>query len=264
MLTLVYPAHHRLRNSEFIRYAKDVATVCNLNSPKTLKIEGQLNSFTNTFDELNRLFKIAQGNKLTAELQALDDRRDQALIGIRLYTESFLYRRNEDLTKAAELVLGAYDKYGKRLHRLNYYAETEVIEGLTTDLTTEPELVAAMRTLTVTEWVDELATANRLFNEMFIARSGTNAAKPDGNLEKQRLVCIEQYDNLARHISAHSTLTPSAEYNKLTKELNDITEGYNTLVAKRINNGGEEELPNQGDENDPDAIPPAPDTPPTV
>jgi Family of unknown function (DUF6261) len=255
MLTLVYPAHHRLRNSEFIRFAKDVATVCNLNNPPALKIEGQLNSFTATFDELNRLFKIAQGNKLTAELQALDDRRDQALIGIRLYAESFLYRRNADLVKAGEWVLGAYDKYGKRLHRLNYYAETEVVEGLTTDLTTEPELVAALKTLNLTEWVDELATANRLFNQMFIARSGTNAAKPDGNLENQRLVCIEQYEHLVRHITAHSTLTPSAEYNKLFKELNDITDGYNALVAKRINNGGEDELPIEGDENDPDAIP---------
>lgn len=264
MLTLVYPAHRSLRNSEFISFAEYVVIVCNQNNPRALKIDGQLNSFVATFEELNRLFKIAQGNRLTGDVQAMDDRRDRALMGIRLYTESHLYHHQTELQQAAKLVLATYDKYGKSLHRLNYYAETGVVNSLTGDLATEPELVSAITTLRLKEWVDELATANRLFTELFIARSGTNAAKPDGNLENQRVVCIEQYDTLARHITAHSTLTPSAEYDKLIKELNDITEGYNALVAKRINNGGEAEIPDEVDENDPDAIPLAPDAPLTV
>lgn len=262
MLTLVSPAYRSLRNSEFISFAEYVVIVCNQNNPRALKIEEQLNGFVSTFGELNRLFKIAQGNKLTGEVQAMDDRRDRALIGIRMYAECHLFHYNTELRQASKLVLATYNKYGKSLHRLNYYAETGVINSLTGDFTTELELVSAIGTLGLKEWVEELSTANRLFTELFIARSGTNAAKPDGKLETQRLVCIEQYDTLARHITAHSTLTPSAEYEKLIKELNDIIEGYNALVAKRINNGGEDELP--GDENDPDAIPPAPDTPLSV
>jgi hypothetical protein len=253
MLTLIYPAHHRLRNSEFIRLAKDVATVCAQNDPTALKIKVQLEQFTATIDELNRLFKIAQANVLTAELQAIDERRDRALIGIRLDAEGKLYHYNPETVKAAQLVLAAYDKYGKNLYRLNYYAETEVVESLGGDFTTEPELANALRHLHLTEWAAELATANQLFHQTFIARTGSNAARPDGNLLQQRAVSIEQYDVLARHIVAHHTLSPSPAYDKLVRELNGTIEGYNLLVAKRTATGEDvAELPNEGD---PDAIP---------
>lgn len=256
MLTLVYPAHHRLRNSEFIRFAKDVVTVCNQNDPPVLKIQDQVVQFGGTIDELKRLFKIAQGNVLTAELQAIDERRDKALIGIRLDAESKMYHYNPETVSAAQLVLAAYDKYGKGLHRLNYYAETEVVESLTDDFATEEKLAQALRFLNLNDWVAELDAANRLFNQTFIARSGSNAAKPDGNLLKQRAVCIEQYDVLARHIMAHHTLSPSKAYDKLVLELNDTIEGFNLLVAKRAATGEDMvELPNV---DDPDAIPAPP------
>lgn len=256
MLTLLYPAHHRLRNSEFIRFAKDVVTVCTQNDPPVLKIKDQVGQFAGTIDELNRLFKIAQGNVLTAELQAIDERRDKALIGIRLDAESKLYHYSPETVKAAQLVLATYDKYGKSLHRLNYYAETEVVESLSGDFATEPELAAALRLLHLGEWAAELNAANQQFNQTFIARSGSNAARPDGNLVQQRAICFEQYEVLARHIVAHHTLSPSPAYDKLVLELNDTINGFNLLVAKRAATGEDlVELPNV---DDPDAIPAAP------
>lgn len=239
MTSLVYPAHDRMRNSEFIRYVKDAVTIFNQNNPTALKISQQLTSLTNTFTELDTLFKVERGNVITADLEAMDERRDRALTGIRYHIESYAFHFDPEVVKAAQLATATFNKYGKNLPRLNYFEETEVIVSLVSDFEERTDLVTATQSLRLDTWLDELATANRQFNELYIARSTSNAARPSGNLLAQRAVCVAQYDELIRHIEAHRTLTPSAAYEKLVSELNDITNNYNQVVTNRRSSGNE-------------------------
>jgi Family of unknown function (DUF6261) len=110
------------------------------------------------------------------------------------------------------------------------------------DFTTNAELVAAVRTLALQDWVQEMDTANKQFNGLYLARTGSYAAQPQGNLAELRLMVMEKYRALADNIFARMVLTPSPAFTKLVAELNEITSQYNQLVANRTS-GSEENVP---------------------
>jgi Family of unknown function (DUF6261) len=261
MNVLEIPALRQMRNGLFIRYMKQVVSKCENNNADALLIRPQVNELAGCFPQFNEQFVLERQNALTADLQALDLRRDRAITGIRFHVESLLYHYSEDKVRAAHTLQKTIDKYGKNLARLPYNLETEVIESFVGDCAKNPALAAAVETLGLQEWVKELDSANAAFNQMFLNRSDSNAAQPPSKIPELRVVAMEKYRALANHIFARMVIAPSAAYNTLVDQLNDLTNDYNQLVNNR-NANNEDELPD--DENDPDAIPPAPDTPLSV
>jgi Family of unknown function (DUF6261) len=230
-----------LRNSEFIRFNKDVLSICSNNNPVALGIPVQVAALQTATVPLDDLFVKERGNLITPELEALDARRDDALTGIRVFAEAQTYHYDPVIEAAGQQVLSAMDKYGRNLPRLNYIAETEVIDSLTDDFSTDADLVAATTTLNLQEWVKELSTANTLFNSRYLARNTNYAAQPGGNLQEQRNVTTDAYRVLADHITAHATITPSAVYTKLINEINTLVDQYNQLINNRSGSGEEEQ-----------------------
>jgi Family of unknown function (DUF6261) len=232
-MSITTPALGLYRNSEFIRYMKNVAFICSNNNPRLLKIDTQVAGLQAATTPLDDLFMMERGNLLTAELQALDARRDAAITGLRMAISAFSLHFDDSMKKAAETAAAGIDKYGNSLARLNYVAETEVIESLVADIAADAQLAAAIATLQLDSWVAELNTANQLFNTTYISRTGSYASKPDGSLTELRVVTAQAYNTLAAHITAHDTLTPSDGYTKLVGELNSLTEQYNKMVNNR-------------------------------
>ncbi len=229
----IVPAFGLYRNSEYIRYTKNIAEQCNNSNPKLLKIEEQVNKLMAATTPLDDLFMIERGNLLTAELQDMDARRDAALSGLRMVASAYSFHFDEDVRKAAGVLAAGIDKYGTGLVRLNYVAETEVIEGFVADVANNAELAAAITKLGLTNWINELNTANILFNTTYLNRTESYASKPTGSLTELRQVTTVAYNELVAHITAHYTLTPSDGYAKLIARINSLTEQYNRMVNNR-------------------------------
>jgi hypothetical protein len=234
-----------LRNSEFIRFNKDVLSICKNNNPVALGIAAQVTALQTATTPLDDLFVKERGNLITPELETLDARRDDALTGIRMYAEAQTHHFNPVVATAGQQILAGMDKYGRNLPRLNYIAETEVIVSLADDFSNDPELSSAIATLNLHDWAKELSTANTLFNTRYLARNTDYAAQPGGNLQEQRDATAETYRMLADHIIAHATLTPSVAYSKLIKEINTLIDQYNQLLSNR--GGGSEDVPPPAD-----------------
>ena len=71
-----------LRNGAFIQFIIDFFSIVDKNDPDTLKVRSQYDALRNMADELENLFKLTQARLITAEIEALDLRRDRAIIGI--------------------------------------------------------------------------------------------------------------------------------------------------------------------------------------
>jgi hypothetical protein len=237
MITVLIPALRQYHNSEYIRYVKDIVNVCEQNDAAALALQPQVTELAGTFTELDRLFAIERANVLTTDVQSLDERRDRALTGIRLYADSFAYHFMPEKAQASQVVVAGIDKYGKNLARLNYIAETEVIVSLADDFTTNAAMAAAMQTLNLQDWVDELKNANTAFNDQYINRSRSNAAQPDGDMTEVRQLVTEKYRALADNIFARMVISPSVKYDNLVKDLNEITAQYNLVITNRSSNG---------------------------
>jgi Family of unknown function (DUF6261) len=243
-MSITTPALGQYRNSEFIRYMKNVIAICGNNNPRTLKIEDQVNGLQAATTPLDDLFMIERGNLLTPELQALDARRDDAITGLRAAANAFAYHFDPVFKNAATVLAAAIDKYGTGLAKLNYVAETEVLESFVGDTSSDATLAAALSTLQLNSWVTELNEANQRFNTTYLSRTNSYASKPDGSLTELRVVTAKAYGDLVAHITAHFTLTPSDSYTKLIGELNSLSEQYNKMVVNR----------SSGDTTEPDAI----------
>jgi hypothetical protein len=232
-MSITTPALGLYRNSEFIRYMKNVIAICGNNNPRSLKIEAQVNGLQTATTPLDDLFMIERGNLLTVELQTLDARRDDAINGLRMAATAFAYHFDPVLKNAAIVLGAALDKYGTGLAKLNYIAETEVIESFVGDTSRDATLAAALTTLQLNSWVAELNEANQRFNTTYLSRTSSYASKPDGSLTELRVVTAKAYSDLVAHITAHFTLTPSDGYTKLIGELNSLSEQYNKMAANR-------------------------------
>jgi hypothetical protein len=240
----------QLRNSEFIRYHKDVLTICNAASPATLGIAEQVTALQTAVSPMDELFVKERGSLVTPELEALDERRDNALNGIKAAAEAYTYHYETALSGAGKQIISVFNRYGSNLAKLNYLAETEVIVSLADELANDGDLNTAMRTLRLEGWLQELATANQQFNSRFLNRNSEYAAQPVGNLLEKREAAIEAYRQLAAHIAAHATLTPSEVWSKLVAEINSLAASYNEVVTSRkssvtSNDAGTENPPQQ-------------------
>lgn len=232
-MDMTNPALSQYRNSEFIRYMKNVFIICGNNNPKALKIEEQANALQAATTPLDNLFMVERGNLLTPELQDMDARRDAAISGLRLAAGAFVFHFDPAIKSAATLLAATMDKYGSGLARLNYVAETEVIESLVADVAGNAQLAAAADKLLLKSWFEELNTANQLFNNTYLSRTSSYASKPDGNLTELRQDTTKAFNNLVAHITAHQTLTPSDSYVNLIKEIDTLSEQYNRMVSVR-------------------------------
>lgn len=229
----------QLRNSEFIRFHKQVLEICEKANPASLAIAPQVNNLYTQVTQLDALF-VKRGNPITEELETLDDRRDAALMGIRANLDSFAYHYEPAVQAAANAVLSVINKYGSNLPRLGYSAETEVIDNIADDLK-DSNLSAAVQTLGIADWLKELTTANTAFNTRFLAHNTEYAAQPDGNMKEQRLEAMEAYGKLVEHIAAHAVITPTDAYKKLASEIDSLAGQYNFTLSIRA--GSEEEPP---------------------
>ncbi len=223
----------RLRLSESVQFYSDVLTVCKNGNPSTLNIQQQCTALEKSFALLNQSFKKEQASMLTGDLIAQDLRRDNAIICLRKLADGYTNHHDAAKQKAGNQLLMVIDKYGSSISKMNYHAETSVLEKLVADLQGNANNAAAVKLLGIDDTVAELKAANELFNKTYIDRVGEAASKDltaAGTLVQE---CRDKYNTLAKHIEANATINPSEVYTVLISKLNNLIEKFNTTVAMR-------------------------------
>jgi hypothetical protein len=234
-----------LRNAEYLQFQKDILGIVGRNSPATLNVQQRFDTTHSKLTEMESLFKKVMASEITADLLALDERRDKAITGISQVVMGYTYHYDEALRKAAEHLDINIKLYGTAIARMNYQAETTTITALLNDWNTKPELTNAAATLGLGNWKEELENANHLFNSRYLDRTQEmGAANPD-SLKSKRGEMNEAYYGLRDRIDALHTLAdaePSA-YTLVIGQLNALIEQYNNLIAGRGNNTAPPDVP---------------------
>lgn len=225
----------RYRNGEYLQYMKDVLVLVNLQDVALLELTEQrdtLNSLTNQIDEA---FLQSLGSALTQEIILLDERRDKAFIGIKTLLSGYTYHYDTTQQDHAKNILLSIDIYGKDITRKSYQEETAIINSLINDLETQPELIAAINAINISDWVNELKTSNQAFGSKYIERVGETAANPITNITELRATTSTAYRTLISHIQAHDVLGNNPSYATLLEEIDVLTKQYNLVLDNRSN-----------------------------
>ncbi len=223
-----------LRNGEYIQLMLDVADMVNENDPAALKVEAKLTALQQEVNELEELFKIAQGNIITDELIALDTRRDNAFVGIQTLINGHSYSTNAANQLAARQLQLHISNFGSNIARDNYQSQTTTIRNILDDWNRQADLQAAINTLLLNDMVAELAAANALFAERYKVR-----AKAIGNASNESISLRRETTNLAYYalrerLNAFWVIEEGAEpYATVTKNINGLLTNYLNLLNRR-------------------------------
>lgn len=227
------PYLHRYRNGEYVQYMTDILTLLEPHDVTALQLAEPQAALTTVMEKLNIAFKQSQGSELTPEIVALDDRRDRAIAGLKRLTESYSYHYDPEIAAAGDLLCRNILKHGDNIPRLGYQEQTAVLNSIVRDWEQETDLVAAVNTLNLGDWLAELKESNQQFTAKYLARVGETAHNTAVPIPELREQGTEAYRTLVNHITAHATLSSNPVYNNLLNEIDVLARQYNQLVDNR-------------------------------
>lgn len=224
------PLLERYRIEEYIGFTKDFLEILKAND--TSAIATQFTNYEVAFDALNKDYKQDLANELTPVIQELDRRRDACIVGIRGVAASYVKHYKSDTAAAASTILKSIDKYGKDIARMNYQAQTTVLNNLLLDWE-DAGLKAHLDTLHLTDWVNELGAVNTEFTQRRAERRQALAADNTEVMDVHRKNITAAYRTLRDFIGANALLSPSENWTIIIREHNALAEEYNALLNRR-------------------------------
>lgn len=231
-----------LRNDEHLQLNKDVAILTLQNDPVALKIKAQYDALVLKNEELDGLYKKQSASELTKELDAIDDRRDRAINGLITVADGYQNHFTAAKSQAGTRLSANFKLYGTGIARQNFQSETNILTSIVKDLEEKPELAAALITLGLIDWKDELKAANNLYGTTYLKRTVEYSEVSKETLAAKREETNQVYYKLCKHIEANVTLNESnVGYTKLIDQINALIKQYNLVLEKRKKN--EEETP---------------------
>jgi hypothetical protein len=225
------PLLERYRIEEYIGFNKDFLGI--LKTKDTAVVANQLATYEAAFEALSKDFKQDLANELTPVIRELDKRRDACIVGIRGVAFHYTKYYKSDTAAAAEAVLKSIDKYGKDIARMNYQAQTIVLDNLLSDWE-DAALSAAFDSLHLADWVNELRSVNTEFTERRTERRQTLAADNTVVMDAHRKNVTAAYRTLRDFVGANALLNPSENWTVLIREHNTLAEEYNALLSRRV------------------------------
>ncbi len=231
MITVIDLA--KLRNAEFLQFGATVVGLTEANNPEVLNVGAQHSVFKSKLTAMSELFKLEKASPITQELVLLDERRDRAMTGLVLYINGHCIHFVPETAQAANLLTENLTLYGVGVTRMNTQAETSTIKGIINDWESKPELAAAIVKLGLAGWVDELKTANQLFEQKYLQRTQEYGAANPETLKSKREETMVAYYELRKFIEANAVVNPGSTIEKLISELNALIEQYNELINTR-------------------------------
>ncbi|MEO7310946.1 MAG: DUF6261 family protein [Chitinophagaceae bacterium] len=233
-----------LRNGEFLQFCNDTLSIVTLNNPATLLVEDEHLAFQTRHTEVSALFKLQQANPFTIEVELLDARRDAAINGLGFVIQGYSYYFDEATQKQATILSNHLARFGSGIAKDNYQSETASLNAIINDWSNNPELAAAVTTLNLGAWKDELKAANEAFNAKYLTRTQDLGTSSSDTLKAKRLEAAQAFYTLRDTIDAYYTIKKGAEpFAKCANELNALIDQYNTLLTGRASPTQEKVLP---------------------
>jgi hypothetical protein len=237
-----------LRKSEFLNFFMELVDRCKRFDVVALLIGTRVAALTAESLKLKTAYNKDGGSDITDVLEAIDDRRDHGITGIKLGCEGFIHSFLKPIADAARLILGSIEKHPAGIARMNYKAETSEINSLILEWEGSTEMTAALETLGFTSWVAELKEANALFAKTEQDRIDDKHASEGDSFSELRPDAMVVYDKLCKGVAAHYELDENPEHLKLVDTINLIIDEYNLILTKR--EGGNDDDANDDEGTD--------------
>ncbi len=227
------PYLKQYRNVEFVQYISQVIDTVNKQDVKALLLTEPLHKLSEVFTVLENRYTQKRGSSITAEIVAIDRKRDNALRGFRMILKAYTGSDNMSEVLLANQLLSIINSYGKAISRKSYNEQTRIINAIITEVEERPELMDAVMLFNVDVWFEKLKQVNIAFNAKYLERVDETAANPRVSFSELRKMASSAFRVLVKHIDAHLTLTNNVRYSELLEKIGKLSVSYNLVVDNR-------------------------------
>jgi hypothetical protein len=223
----------QLHNGEHVAYHEESLEQLSQSCPATLGVSEQTGTYRLALNEEKLEMDVFSASELSPESAKLDKRRDRAYSALKAFLKVCANDVDESVNEAAERLLFVIRKSAIEVGDplvLGLAKATTAINSLLRNL--EP-LRADIYLTGATNRLNELATANRSFEELQIERNLEKAGKRSGNVKAARAVTDAAYNSVVERINAQALLQGGITFDAFIKAQNAIIDKYTNVVAQR-------------------------------
>jgi hypothetical protein len=154
----------------------------------------------------------------TEELVEIDRHIDRNLVGINSIIIAALHHYDEKMVKAARSLETRMKAFRGEIEKKSYEEESAAVKILVADLM--GAYSAQVATLALNGWVADLASAQELFEQIFIIRNAELANRPQERLTDVRREIDGVYRQMVERIDAFSIIDDASVCAAFVEELN--------------------------------------------
>lgn len=226
--------YYLLRADENYNFAERIIYIIQNNAAEASTIHPLLANLILAKEKLDEnLVKISTKN-LTRKVKGLDRARDSCFIGMRDIAKACLRRPNPEWQEAAQQIVDSLRGYGWELHNESYTVESSKLKNLFSDLETIDVLVAAMETIGLTGWKDDLKSLQAEFDVAVEERTKANS---EITLSETKEACKEVEDackDIFKYLEVMNMVQPLPEVTTMIKLSNEVIHEFNSMINVRL------------------------------
>jgi hypothetical protein len=166
-----------------------------------------------------RLVDVVRSSGYTGQLVEVDKRLDRGLVGLNTAVNAALYHPDVSAVKAAGRLKVRLKAFYGEIERKAYEEESAAVKILVADL--QGNYAPQVSLLGLSVWVNEIADAQSLFEQIFLQRSAERAALPKDKLTDVRKRIEAVYRGLVERIDAYTTMNGESVTGTFISRLND-------------------------------------------
>jgi hypothetical protein len=166
-----------------------------------------------------KLVDAVRASEYTKQLVEVDSRLDRGLVGFTAAVTAYLHHPDANFVKAAERLMMRIKAFRGEIERKAYEEESGAVKIFVADL--QGSYAPQVSQLALGVWVNEIAAAQNLFEQLFLQRSAENAAKPQDKLKEVRKQSDAAYRQIIERIEAYTTMNGESVTGIFISRLND-------------------------------------------
>jgi hypothetical protein len=219
-----------LRNAAYLQMHDNVLTLAARHPVDSLGLRPFLDRYAPAVEAVKAALGVLTKSPLSPEAEAQERRRDTLFRGL-VDTVKGLSNHFDPAKQQAAAQLSLVLKSYGNLAALPNDEETAAIADLHRELSAEPQL-SRVALLGLGEWLQPLAEANHLYNELSLQRSSEVARRLSANMKAARTAVDKEFRLLLTHLEVQQHISPTPALTAFTEELNGITRHFETTLAQ--------------------------------
>jgi hypothetical protein len=221
----------RFRNETHVELHEVLIGILDEQDLVRLGLDKMSSFYRKAFSDEKVVLDLILSSILTKGIIARDHRRGKLFNGFVHAVRSSLNHYDDSCVQAAEQIAFVLKKYGNiRVKTMD--AETAALDDLFRELET-PANRAAIDTLELNRWIDQMRTVNDEFRTLMHERYSERAQLPSTRMAQARVETDKWWKHIHAHIEGLVAVDGIEPYQSLVNKINTVIERYRHILAQQ-------------------------------